>query len=71
MRHTHTHTHTRAVHTFTDPSLRGRGLASRVTEAALVFVQGRRNARVVPSCSYVAHFLEKRAPRFADLWGER
>lgn len=45
-------------HTFTDPALRGKGLAAQVVRAALEFAK-ENNLKVVPTCSYVQSFFAK------------
>ena len=53
------------THTFTDPAMRGRGLAAIVVRRALddSRIAGR---TVVPQCWYVAQFIDQR-PEYADL----
>jgi len=45
-------------HTFTDPALRGKGLAAQVVRAALEFAK-ENNLKVIPTCSYVHAFITK------------
>ncbi len=45
-------------HTFTDPALRGKGLAAQVVRAALEFAK-KNNLKVIPTCSYVQSFIAK------------
>jgi predicted GNAT family acetyltransferase len=45
-------------HTFTDPALRGKGLAAQVVRAALEFTK-ENNLKVIPTCSYVQAFMAK------------
>ncbi len=45
-------------HTFTDPALRGKGLAAQVVRAALEFAK-ENNLEVIPTCSYVQSFIAK------------
>jgi len=45
-------------HTFTDPALRGKGLAAQVVRAALEFAK-ENNLKVIPTCSYVQAFIAK------------
>ena len=45
-------------HTVTEPAFEGRGLANRVVTAAMADVR-ERGLKVVPSCSYVAHWFEQ------------
>jgi predicted GNAT family acetyltransferase len=52
-------------HTFVPPSARGRGIASQLTTHALEYAR-RGGYRVVPSCPYVATYIE-RHPEFRDL----
>lgn len=51
--------------TYTPPSLRGRGLASQLTEHALRYAR-EHDRRVVPSCPFVATFIA-RHPEYRDL----
>ncbi len=52
-------------HTETADAFRGRGLAEQLVRAALEDVRSR-NAGVVPSCWFVAEFIEEH-PEFGDL----
>jgi hypothetical protein len=52
-------------HTFTHPSLRGKGLAAHVVRAALEFAK-ENNLKVIPTCSYVQSFIAKNA-EYKDL----
>jgi len=45
-------------HTYTDPALRGKGMAAHVVRAALEFAKIN-NLKVIPTCSYVQSFIEK------------
>jgi predicted GNAT family acetyltransferase len=45
-------------HTYTDPELRGKGLAAQVVRAALEYIK-ENNLKVVPTCSYVRAFIKK------------
>ena len=45
-------------HTYTEPDLRGKGLAAQVVRAALEFAK-ESNLKVVPTCSYVRAFIKK------------
>jgi hypothetical protein len=45
-------------HTFTDPALRGKGLAAHVVRAALEFAK-EYNIKVIPTCSYTQSFIAK------------
>ena len=53
------------THTFVPPELRGRGIAEQLVRPALAYARAN-NLRVIPSCSYVAAFIE-RHQEFADL----
>lgn len=53
------------VHTWTDPELRGRGLAAVVVEAALQWAR-EENLKVQPSCPYVASFIDDH-PEYREL----
>jgi predicted GNAT family acetyltransferase len=52
-------------HTFVPPSARGRGIASQLTAHALEYARAGAY-KVVPSCPYVARYIE-RHPQFRDL----
>ncbi|RVW03108.1 GNAT family N-acetyltransferase [Rhodococcus xishaensis] len=52
-------------HTVTDPDFRGRGLAGQVVKAALD-TSREQGFKIVPSCSYVAKYVESH-PDYADL----
>ena len=45
-------------HTYTHPTLRGKGLAAQVVRAALEFAK-ENNLMVIPTCSYVQAFIAK------------
>lgn len=45
-------------HTYTDPDLRGKGLAAQVVRAALEFARENK-FKVIPTCSYVRVFIKK------------
>lgn len=45
-------------HTYTNPALRGKGLAALVVRAALDYVK-ENNLKVIPTCSYVQAFISK------------
>ena len=53
------------THTLVPPELRGRGLAELLVRAALAEAR-RENLKVIPACSYVATFINRRL-EFADL----
>lgn len=48
--------------TFVPDALRGRGVAAALTEEALQFAEGR-GYTVIPSCSYVERYMERRQRR--------
>lgn len=52
-------------HTFVPPARRGSGIASRLTERALEHAR-RHGYRVVPSCPFVAAYIE-RHPEYRGL----
>ncbi|MDO5732011.1 GNAT family N-acetyltransferase [Corynebacterium sphenisci] len=52
-------------HTVVHPGFRGRGLSAPLVRGALDDVRAR-GLRIRPSCSAVAHFLDKN-PAYADL----
>ena len=53
------------THTFVPPPLRGKGLAGKLTRAALDFAR-KEGKNVDPQCSYAAAFMEQH-PEYADL----
>lgn len=53
-------------HTGVDPALQGRGLAAKLVEHALQWLEGQDGLQLRPSCSYVAAFL-KRQTRWQRL----
>ena len=44
--------------TFSPPEARGQGLAGKLVEKALDYA-AEKNLKVIPTCSYVAHYFEK------------
>ena len=52
-------------HTEVPPALEGRGLAAKLTRAALDYARSK-NLLVVPICPYTADFMEKH-PEYIDL----
>ena len=46
-------------HTFVDDSLRGKGIASKLVEAAYDEIVIKRKCKVKATCSYASHWLEK------------
>jgi hypothetical protein len=52
-------------HTYSDPSLRGKGLAAHVVRAAMEFAK-ENNLKVIPTCSYVQSFV-RRYDEYKDL----
>ena len=52
-------------HTFTPPSMRGRGVAGHLVRAAAEYAR-EAGVAVRPRCSYAVHFFE-RHPEFRDL----
>jgi len=54
-------------HTFTQPNLRGRGLAGEVVEFAVDDVEKNSNRRIVPMCWYVADWFETHPERASLL----
>ena len=50
-------------HTFTQPNLRGRGLAGEVVEFAIDDVEKNTTYRVIPMCWYVADWFEEHRER--------
>ncbi|WP_022900086.1 GNAT family N-acetyltransferase [Humibacter albus] len=56
--------------TFTNPTLRGRGLASKVVEFAVDDVEQNTKYQVVPMCWYVAQWFDEH-PERANLLSAR
>ena len=54
-------------HTFTQPNLRGRGLAGEVVEFAVDDVEKTSTRRVVPMCWYVAQWFDEHPERASLL----
>ncbi len=54
-------------HTFVPPALRGSGIASQLTEYALLYARDN-GLKVRPTCPFVARYLE-RHPEFQPLVG--
>jgi len=46
------------IHTYVPIELRGKGIAAKIVEAALTYVK-ENNLKIIPSCSYVASYIEK------------
>lgn len=53
------------THTFTDPSLRGQGVAGRLMEAVIAYAK-EHNKKITATCSYAAAWFEKR-PEYAGI----
>jgi predicted GNAT family acetyltransferase len=49
-------------HTYTPPALRGRDIAARLTEAALVYAR-EHGLEIVPTCSYTRAYLARQPER--------
>lgn len=45
-------------HTYTNPALRGKGLAALVVRAALEFAK-ENNLKVIPTCPYIQSFIQR------------
>jgi predicted GNAT family acetyltransferase len=45
-------------HTYTDPDLRGKGLAAKVVVAAFEYAKSN-NLKIIPGCTYVQSFVSK------------
>ena len=52
-------------HTSVPDSMRGQGVAARLVETALNYVD-EQHGKVVPTCSYVASYIQKK-PNYAHL----
>jgi uncharacterized protein len=48
------------THTYTPPTLRGRGIAEKLVRAALDYARSEK-LKVVPACSYVDIFIQRHA----------
>jgi len=53
------------AHVGVDPEFRGQGVAGKIMEAALEYARVH-SLRVVPMCSYAAHFIRKN-PQYMEL----
>ncbi len=53
--------------TFTNPDLRGRGLAGKIVEYAVDDIEKNTNYHVVPMCWYVAQWFEQHPERASLL----
>lgn len=45
-------------HTYVPNALRGRGIAGKIVKAALTFAE-QNNLKIIPSCSYVAAYIQR------------
>ncbi|CAF1003410.1 unnamed protein product [Rotaria sordida] len=53
-------------HTFVPSKYRGQGIAEKLVQKALNFVDNESSIkRIIPTCSYVANFLATKAPQYA------
>jgi hypothetical protein len=53
-------------HTFTDPDIRGQGLAEKLAQAA--FEHAKKNGlRIIPTCSYVKDYFLKKHPEWDSI----
>lgn len=52
------------THTYTNPSLRGQGMAGKLMDAVME-AAAREDKQVLPLCSYAVHYLEEH-PQYAD-----
>jgi len=55
--------------TYTPPELRGRGIATRLVEAAIDYSR-KRGLRIYPICSYVIEYFRKK-PELGNLLSDR
>lgn len=53
-------------HTFTDPELRGQGLAEKLAQAAFEYAK-KNGLRVVPTCEYVRDSFLKKHPEWESI----
>lgn len=56
----------RANHTGTNPAFRGRGVATRLVEAAVAYAR-ENGLRIVPICPFVASLFEKHPEQYRDI----
>jgi predicted GNAT family acetyltransferase len=54
------------VHTFTDPAVRGFGVASDLVQYTLDAAR-EQGVRIVPTCPYVSWWVTERHPEYRDL----
>jgi predicted GNAT family acetyltransferase len=52
-------------HTYVPNQLRGKGIAGKLVEAALIYVT-ENNLKIIPSCSYVAEYV-RRHKKYEEL----
>lgn len=53
-------------HTFTDPELRGQGLAEQLTQAAFEYAK-KNGLRIIPTCEYVKDTFLKKHPEWNGI----
>lgn len=46
------------IHTYVPHQLRGKGIAAKLVNAALVYAK-KNNLKIIPSCSYAASYIQK------------
>ena len=56
----------KAESTFTDPSMRGMGVASRLFEAFVDYAR-KGGYKIIPACSYVAARMDQEPENYGDL----
>jgi predicted GNAT family acetyltransferase len=56
------------VHTFTDPAVRGFGVASDLVQYAMDTAR-EQQVKIIPTCPYVKWWLTERHPEYGDLIG--
>ncbi|RLE51317.1 MAG: N-acetyltransferase [Candidatus Methanomethylicota archaeon] len=54
--------------TYTPEEYRGRGLATKLMDAAMLYAK-EKNLKIVPMCSFARHYLNKH-PEFSSLFEE-
>lgn len=54
-------------HTLVLPEHEGKGVAGAIARYSLDDVRSRGERKVVPACSYYAHFMEKHKDEYGDL----
>jgi predicted GNAT family acetyltransferase len=53
-------------HTFVDPSLRGKGIAAKLTDRLVAYTR-EQGFKLVPECPYVAKVMDRSPEAYADV----